>query len=87
MPTASAVLSDICVVAYDYRYEYKKITNSENLKLTEDFDLKVLFKFPSKENEFFEKYFSEIDECYGNKTDSYFIGNINFKNLKEFLQT
>ena len=83
LPTASAVLSDISAVAYDYRYEYKKITNSENLKLTEDFDLKVLFRFPSKENDFFETYFSEIDEYYGNKNDSYFIGNISFKNLKE----
>lgn len=83
LPTASAVLSDISAVAYDYRYEYKKITNSENLKLTENFDLKVLFRFPSKENDFFEKYFSEIDEYYGNKNDSYFIGTINFNNLKE----
>lgn len=83
LPTASAVLSDISAVSYDYRYEYKKITNSENLKLTENFDLKVLFRFPSKENNFFESYFSEIEEHYGNKTDSYFIGTIDFKNLKE----
>ena len=83
LPTASAVLSDISAVSYNYRYEYKKITNSENLKLTEDFDLKVLFRFPSKENDFFETYFSEIDEYYGNKNDSYFIGTISFKNLKE----
>ena len=83
LPTASAVLSDISALAYDYRYEYKKISNSENLKLTEDFVLKVLFRHRSKDADKFQSYFINIDEYYGNKEQGYFVGDINFKNLKE----
>jgi len=83
LPTASAVLSDISAIAYDYRYEYKKITNSENLNLTEDFTLKVLFRHPAKNGEQFETYFSTIEEYYGNKEQAYFVGDIHFRNLKK----
>ena len=83
LPTASAVLSDISALAYDYRYEYKKITNSENLKLTEDFNLKVLFRHPAKDADKFQPYFINIEEYYGNKEQGYFVGDISFKNLKE----
>ena len=83
LPTASAVLSDISALAYDYRYEYKKISNSENLKLTEDFVLKVLFRHRSKDADKFQSYFINIDEYYGNKEQGYFVGDISFKNLKE----
>jgi homoserine dehydrogenase len=83
LPTASAVLSDISALAYDYRYEYKKISNSENLKLTEDFNLKVLFRHPSKDADKFQPYFINIEEYYGNKEQGYFVGDISFKNLKE----
>ena len=83
LPTASAVLSDISALAYDYRYEYKKITNSENLKLTEDFNLKVLFGHSAKDADKFENYFINIEEYYGNKEQGYFVGDISFKNLKE----
>ncbi|GGP02902.1 hypothetical protein GCM10010992_09160 [Cloacibacterium rupense] len=83
LPTASAVLSDISALAYDYKYEYKKIENSENLKLTEDFNLKVLFRHPSKDADKFQPYFENIEEYYGNKEQGYFVGDISFKNLKE----
>lgn len=83
LPTASAVLSDISALAYDYKYEYKKISNSENLKLTEDFNLKVLFRHPSKDADKFQPYFINIEEYYGNKEQGYFVGDISFKNLKE----
>ena len=83
LPTASAVLSDISALAYDYRYEYKKISNSENLKLTKDFVLKVLFRHRSKDADKFQSYFINIDEYYGNKEQGYFVGDISFKNLKE----
>ncbi len=83
LPTASAVLSDISAIGYDYRYEYKKIANSENLKLAEVFNLKVLFRHPAKDGEQFEKYFENIEEYYGNREQAYFVGDISFKNLKE----
>ncbi|MES2766081.1 MAG: homoserine dehydrogenase, partial [Bacteroidota bacterium] len=40
-PTASAVLSDISALRYNYKYEYKKINQQEGTSLTTDFFLKV----------------------------------------------
>jgi homoserine dehydrogenase len=40
-PTASAVLSDISALRYNYRYEYKKIYHETDTELTNDFYLKV----------------------------------------------
>lgn len=82
-PTASAVLSDISALGYDYKYEYKKIERNEGFRLTEDFDLKVLFRHSVEKSDFFKPYFDEIEEFYGNKEEAYFVGNISFKNLKE----
>ena len=40
-PTASAVLSDISALRYNYKYEYKKIYDQTETALTNDFYLKV----------------------------------------------
>ncbi|MEJ7586657.1 MAG: homoserine dehydrogenase [Ferruginibacter sp.] len=40
-PTASAVLSDISALRYNYKYEYKKIYHKTDTELTNDFYLKV----------------------------------------------
>jgi len=40
-PTASAVLSDISALRYQYKYEYKKIAHLTDTQLTADFYLKV----------------------------------------------
>jgi homoserine dehydrogenase len=40
-PTASAVLSDISALRYDYKYEYKKIAHQTDTLLTTDYYLKV----------------------------------------------
>ena len=40
-PTASAVLSDISALRYDYKYEYKKIHHQTDTVLTTDYYLKV----------------------------------------------
>ncbi|MBS1513038.1 MAG: homoserine dehydrogenase [Bacteroidetes bacterium] len=40
-PTASAVLSDISALRYDYKYEYKKIHHQTDTVLSNDFYLKV----------------------------------------------
>jgi len=40
-PTASAVLSDISALRYDYKYEYKKISQLTDSELTNDYYLKV----------------------------------------------
>ncbi|MBK8608958.1 MAG: homoserine dehydrogenase [Chitinophagaceae bacterium] len=40
-PTASAVLSDISALGYDYKYEYKKIFHQTDTELSNDFYLTV----------------------------------------------
>jgi len=40
-PTASAVLSDISALRYNYKYEYKKIYHQTDTELTNDYYLKV----------------------------------------------
>ena len=40
-PTASAVLSDISALRYNYKYEYKKIYHQTDTELSNDFYLKV----------------------------------------------
>jgi len=40
-PTASAILSDISALRYDYKYEYKKIHHQTDTVLTTDYYLKV----------------------------------------------
>lgn len=44
-PTASAVLSDISALRYNYRYEYKKLCYQEPFTLTDDFLVKVFCSF------------------------------------------
>ena len=40
-PTAAAVLSDIAALRYNYRYEYKKVQDGNDTRLTNDYYLKV----------------------------------------------
>lgn len=81
-PTASAVLSDISALRYDYKYEYKKLNSTEKTSLSDDFLLRVyvsfdgLFQVP---NERFER----IEEWSSNDRRCYVIGVIRFSKLTE----
>ena len=44
-PTASAVISDLSALRYNYRYEYKKLYNQQPAKLTGDFYLNVYVSY------------------------------------------
>lgn len=44
-PTASAVLSDLSALRYDYRYEYKKLRYQKPSEFSNDFYLKVYVSF------------------------------------------
>jgi len=81
-PTASAVLSDISALSYDYRYEYKKIYREENLQLTNDVELKVLLRHKKADAEALKLQFITIEEAYTNHESGYLTGNITLENLK-----
>ncbi len=81
LPTASAVLSDISALSYDYRYEYKKIYSEENASLTNDAVLKVLLRHKKSDAAALKHYFEEVEESYSNLDSGYITGTITLSNL------
>ncbi|MBS1584904.1 MAG: homoserine dehydrogenase [Bacteroidetes bacterium] len=69
-PTASAVLSDLSALRYDYKYEYKKLRYQEPAQLTNDFFLRVyisfdgLFHVPHEKFEKIEEWSSSDRRCH-----------------------
>ena len=81
-PTASAVLSDISALSYDYQYEYKKIAQQEDLVLSDDINLKVFLRHQIEDAVTLKKHFSNIDESYLNHESGYITGTISLENLR-----
>lgn len=81
-PTASAVLSDISAIKYDYRYEYKK-SDDGSLKLSGNFYVKIYVgsEFVELVNEI---PFVRIDEVFQSEGYSYQIGWVDFSELQKF---
>ena len=68
-PTASAVLSDLSALKYNYRYEYKKLANAPS-ELSDDYYLHVcvgarsLLHIPQEQFERVEEWVSSERRCY-----------------------
>lgn len=78
-PTASAVLSDISALQYDYGYEYRKL-NSNHLTFKNDFEVKAFVSVTHQTN--FEKIeFVEIEESFSSPDYNYRIGKIKINQL------
>ncbi len=80
-PTASAVLSDIAALRYQYKYEYKKLYHHKPHVLSDDFYLRVYIsfndlKFIPREN------FEWIEEWHAGEERKYLVGVISFDQLK-----
>lgn len=82
-PTASAVLSDISALSYDYKYEYKKIYRQENLELSDDVALKVFLRHKKEDADALRHYFETIEETYVNHESGYITGNISLESLRQ----
>lgn len=85
-PTASAVLSDLSALSYNYQYEYKKILQNENLQLDTDCNIDVMYRHAIQESEEVFQYFHTIDEVYKNKHFGYITGSISLQNLKTYTE-
>nr|WP_322625770.1 homoserine dehydrogenase [uncultured Flavobacterium sp.] len=85
-PTASAVLSDISALSYDYKYEYKKISREENLILSNEAELKVLVRHKKEDAEALKLAFNEVEEAYLNNHSGYITGDITLNNLIQLQQ-
>ncbi len=81
-PTASAVISDISALSYNYRYEYKKIQQQQGLSLDNDVLLNVLLRHKKQEALALTDYFDSIDESYLNHNSGYISGAISLKNIQ-----
>ncbi|MBI1343865.1 MAG: homoserine dehydrogenase [Terrimonas sp.] len=79
-PTASAVLSDISALRYDYHYEYKKLYHQPNT-LTDDFYLRVFLSFEDIAHILKEK-FECIEEWHAQEKRKYLVGILPFTALK-----
>jgi homoserine dehydrogenase len=81
-PTASAVLSDISALRYDYKYEYKKLYHHEPAQLSSDYYLRVFIS--AEEWSLLPKHELEwIDEWYNGQNRSYLTGVVHYTKLKE----
>src|SRR6185436_3359629 len=80
-PTASAVLSDISALRYQYKYEYKKLYHHKPHELSDDIFLRVFVSFDDWDNIPREK-FEWIDEWHAQEERKYLVGVIAFDELK-----
>jgi homoserine dehydrogenase len=80
-PTASAVLSDISALRYQYKYEYKKLYHHKPHQLTDDVFLKVYISFDDPELIPHER-FEWIEEWHVQEERKYLSGIISLKELK-----
>ncbi|MDP4262623.1 MAG: homoserine dehydrogenase [Bacteroidota bacterium] len=81
-PTASAVLSDISALRYQYKYEYKKLYHHKPQELSNDFYLRVYVSFDDLKYVPRER-FEWIEEWHSEQERKYLAGVISFKELKE----
>lgn len=85
-PTGSAVLSDIAALRYNYKYEYRKINQNENLRLKENISVKLYVRFPSS-YAIDKSIFSTILEEHRSEEFSYIIGEVSLGEVKELLDS
>ena len=79
-PTASAVLSDISALRYDYKYEYKKRYQFVENELNNNFYLKVYVSF-DEVKQIRKEEFEWIEEFHSGQQRSYLVGVIHAEKL------
>ncbi len=82
-PTASAVLSDVSALKFDYAYEYRKSEEGKTLTFTKDFFVKIYLGSPFIEA-INEIPFYQIDEVYQSEDYAYQTGWVRFSELEQF---
>lgn len=80
-PTASAVLSDISALRYDYKYEYKKNNDAVTLQSPEEVFVKVFIRHDREAQRWVNTFFEEILESYSNEHQAFTIGILSLDQL------
>lgn len=81
-PTASAVLSDLSALRYEYKYEYKKLYHHDPNTLTNEYYLRVYLSFTDWKYIPREK-FEWIEEWHAREERKYLVGVLHVKELIE----
>ncbi len=81
-PTASAVLSDLSALRYQYKYEYKKLYHHRPHELSDSFYVRVYLSFDDLQYIPKEK-FEWIEEWHAESDRKYLIGVLPFAELRE----
>jgi homoserine dehydrogenase len=81
-PTASAVLSDLSALRYQYKYEYKKLYHHHPHELTDDFYVRVYLSFDDWKH-IPRHLFEWIEEWHADADRKYLVGVIHFGELKK----
>jgi homoserine dehydrogenase len=79
-PTASAVLSDISALTYNYKYEYKKLLQNPTATLSNDFNVEVFVRFADGSG-VKPTDFETVKEFYSSGATNFIIGEINYNTL------
>lgn len=82
-PTASAVLSDLSALSYDYRYEYKKKNKEEKLKSKEDIVIRIILRHDVNEQDDIKSQFIDTSESYQKDDLAYIIGTLTLQQLQK----
>lgn len=85
-PTGSAVLSDITAQLYDYRYQYKKLQSPHQLHFTNDYKVRIYYRYDSSATLNLLE-FSTIHESYYSDTYKYVVGDIELSQLQAQAQS
>lgn len=80
LPTASAVLSDISALRYQYKYEYKKLYHHKPHELSQDVYLRVYVSFDDLQYIPRER-FEWLEEWHAQEERKYLVGVISFQEL------
>lgn len=81
LPTASAVLSDLSALRYQYKYEYKKLYHHQPHQLSDDIYLRVYISFEDLSTIPRDK-FEWIEEWHAQEERKYLVGVISIKELQ-----
>jgi homoserine dehydrogenase len=80
LPTSAAVLSDISALRYDYKYSYRKIEQSTDMKLDNNTLIQVYLRYTNS-NIFELLHFETVEEEFVSKEYKYIIGKISIQQL------
>jgi homoserine dehydrogenase len=81
-PTASAVLSDISALRYEYKYEYKKLYHHKPHQLSNNIFLRVYASFDDLKD-IPREYFEWVEEWHLQAERKYLVGVIAMEKLQE----